>query len=181
MSDIASFDFETKLKDDEHLLWTGKGSGRNLSVRIVVPMVAIAGLGLFLVLAFPLSGFQSEMAMISLWALVISAIGIWFFRARMLGPSNEEYAISTQRVFIVSGPIGRVCRPYSPSAKKRGARAGWTFYAIKHISKRNAVEFLPVRSKSTPQGYPPIFVGVSDSKRVAELAAKTFNLKLILR
>lgn len=181
MSDSVRFDFAAKLKPDETLLWTGRGSGRNLSFNIVFPMIGVSALGLFLVLAYPLSGFQLEMALVSLWALVISGIVLWFFRARMLGPQDEEYAISNKRIFIVSGPIGRVCRAYLPTQKKRARGTGLRFYAVKHVRKRRAVVFLPARSKSMPQGYPPVFVGLENSLEVAELAAKTFNLKLIKR
>ncbi|MCR9080552.1 MAG: hypothetical protein NXH78_15765 [Hyphomonadaceae bacterium] len=181
MSEIAGFDFTAKLKDGETLVWTGRGSGRNLSFNILFPMVAVSLLGLFLVFAYPLSGFQTEMALVSLWALVISGIVVWFFRARMMGPSKEEYAISDQRIFIVSGPIGRVCRIYMPTAKKRARGNALKFYAVKHIQKRQAIVFLPARSKSIPQGYPPIFVGVENSLKVAELAAETFDLKLVKR
>nr|WP_070960283.1 hypothetical protein [Hyphomonas sp. Mor2] len=181
MSDPQGFDFAAKLKPDEDLLWTGRGSGRNLSTSILFPLIAVSLLGLFLVLAFPLSGFQAEMALVSLWALVIAGIVLWFFRARMLGPATEEYAISNQRIFIVSGPIGRVCRTYLPTPKKRARGNALKFYAIKHVRKRKAIVFIPARSKSIPQGYPPVFVGVEDSLRVAELAADTFQLKLIKR
>jgi len=181
MSDTYRFDFGTKLKDGEELLWTGQGSGRNLSFSILFPMFAVGSLGLFLVLAFPLSGFQTEMALISLWALVISVVVLWFFRARMLDPAREEYAISTQRIFIVSGPIGRVCRTYAPTLKKRGRGNSMKFHAIKHVRKRRSIVFLPARTKSIPQGYPPVFVGVENSLQIAELAAETFNLKLIKR
>lgn len=181
MSENVRFDFVAKLKDGENLIWTGRGSGRNLSFNILFPMIAVSGLCLFLILAFPFSGFQTDMALVSLWALVISAIVLWFFRARMLGPSTEEYAITTQRIFIVSGPIGRVCRTYTPTPKKRGRNKAMSFHAIKHIRKRESIVFLPARAKSTPQGYPPVFVGVENSLQIAELAAETFNLKLIKR
>jgi hypothetical protein len=181
MSDNPRFDFTAKLKDGEELLWTGRGSGRNFSFNILFPMIAVSGLGIFLILAFPLSGFEAEMALVSLWALVISAIVLWFFRARMLGPPREEYAISTQRVFIVAGPIGRVCRSYAPARQKHGRSKAMTFHAIKHNRKRGSIIFLPTRSKSIPQGYPPVFVGVENSLKIAELAAETFNLKLIKR
>ncbi|MBO6688879.1 MAG: hypothetical protein JJ931_01290 [Henriciella sp.] len=181
MSHQAGFDFSTKLKNDETLLWTGHGSGRNLSFNILFPIVGVSLLGLFLILAYPLSGFQMEMGLVSLWALVISGIVLWFFRARMLGPSKEEYAISNQRIFIVSGPIGRICRTYLPAPKKRARGVEMKFYAIKHVRKRSTVIFLPARSKSMPQGYPPAFVGVENSLEVAELAAETFDLKLIKR
>ncbi|NQY98261.1 MAG: hypothetical protein HRT82_13995 [Henriciella sp.] len=181
MTDSAGFDFSAKLKDGEELLWTGHGSGKNVNWNILFPMIAVSLLGSFLVLAFPLSGFRSDMALVSLWALVISAIVLWFFRARMLGPGTEEYAISTQRIFIVSGPIGRNCRAYAPTLKKRARGNAMKFHAIKHIQKRGSIVFLPARSKTMPQGYPPIFVGVEDSLKVAELAAETFELKLIKR
>ncbi len=181
MSNSVSFDFTAKLKDGETLLWTGHGSGRNLSFNILFPMIGVSVLGFFLVLAFPLSGFQVEMALVSLWALVIAGIVLWFFRARMLGPGKEEYAISSERVFIVSGPIGRTCRTYLPTPKKRARGTALKFYAIKHVHKRRAVIFLPERSKSMPQGYPPVFIGVENSLEVAELAANTFKLKLIKR
>ena len=99
----------------------------------------------------------------------------------MLGPSTEVYAISTQRIFIVSGPIGRVCRTYTPTQKKRGRTKAMSFHAVKHIQKRGSIVFLPARTKSAPQGYPPVFVGVENSLQIAELAAETFNLKLIKR
>lgn len=181
MKHAAPFDFDAKLKDDETLIWTGRGSGRNLSWNILFPMIAVALLSLFLVLGFPLSGFRAEMAWVALWALVVSAIVLWFFRARMLGPSTEEYAITDKRVLIVSGPIGRICRAYMPTTKKRAARNGLTFYAVKHVQKRRAIVFLPTRSKSPPQGYPPVFTGIENSLQVAELAANTFELKLIKR
>lgn len=181
MSDTTRFDFTSKLKERETLLWTGRGSGRNLSFNILFPMMAVSLLGLFLVFAFPLSGFQMEMALVSLWALVISGIVLWFFKARMMGPAKEEYAISNQRIFIVSGPIGRICRVYLPTAKKRARGNALKFHAIKHIQKRRAIVFLPARSKSIPQGYPPVFVGVENSLEVAELAAETFKLKLLKR
>ena len=181
MSDERGFEFSAKLKADETLLWSGRGSGRNLSMNIVFPMVAVSVLCLFLVAAFPLSGFQTQMAFVSLWALVISGIVLWFFRARMLGPSEEEYAISNQRIFIVSGPFGRICRTYLPVAKKRARGVGLKFYAIKHVRKRSSVIFLPARSKSMPQGYPPAFIGIENSLEIAELAADAFGLKLIKR
>lgn len=181
MPDSAGFDFSAKLKDGETLLWTGRGSGRNLSFNILFPMIGVSVLGAFLVLAYPLSGFQVEMALVSLWGLVISGIVLWFFRARMRGPQKEEYAISNTRIFIVSGPIGRVCRTYLPTPKKRTRGTALKFYAIKHVRKRGAVVFLPARPKSMPQGYPPVFIGVENSLEVAELAAETFNLKLIKR
>lgn len=152
-----------------------------MSFNILFPMIGVSLLGLFLALAYPLSGFQTEMAFVSLWALGISAIVLWFFRARLLGPAKEEYAISNQRIFIVSGPIGRICRTYLPVPKKRARGASLKFYAIKHVQKRRSVKFLPARSKSMPQGYPPVFVGIEDSLKVAELAAETFGLKLIRR
>jgi|GEM_PF-4096877 len=175
------FDFEARLKADEELLWTGRGSGRNTNRKIILPMIGVAFLGAFLVLGFPLSGFQTDMAWVALWGLVITAIVLWFFRARMLGPETEEYAISTKRIFIVSGPIGRVCRTYAPSPKKRARGAGIRFYAVKHIAKRRSIQFLPARANAAPQGYPPIFVGIENSLEVAELAAETFQIKLIKR
>ena len=181
MAENVDFNFQAKLNDDEELLWAGRGSGHNMSASILFPMIAVGALGMFLILAFPLSGFQVEMALVSLWSLVISGIVVWFFRARMLGPSKEEYAISTTRVFIVSGPIGRICRTYSPSSKKHARGRAHKFYAIKHISKNNSITFLLTRTKSTPQGYPPVFVGIENSMQVAELAAQTFGLKLIKR
>jgi len=179
MPNAPDFDFAAKMKDGEDLLWCGRGSGRNMSSNILFPMIAVSFLGMFLILGFPLSGFQAEMALISLWGLVIMAIVLWFFRARMLGPAKEEYAISTQRIFIVSGPIGRVCRTYEPTAKKRARGNGLKFFAIKHVRKRGSVVFLPARAKSLPQGYPPVFVGVENALQVAELAAETFKLKLV--
>ena len=181
MADQPGFDFASKLKDDEDLLWTGHGSGRNMSFNIIFPMIAVSFLGLFLALGFPLSGFQFEMAWIALGALVITGLVIWFFRARMLGPVNEEYAISSKRIFIVSGPIGRICRSYVPTQKKSARGSGVRFYAVKHVAKRQSIVFLPARSKSVPQGYPPVFVGVENSLEVAEMAAETFKIKLIKR
>lgn len=181
MEDRDAFDFAAKLKDDERLVWTGRGSGRNLSWNILFPMVAVATLGAFLILGYPLSGFRGEMGLVALWGLVISGIVLWFFRARMVGPSTEEYAISTNRILIVSGPIGRICRAYVPTPKKRTARSGLMFYAIKHVKKRDTIVFLPARAKTMPQGYPPVFTGIENSLQVAELAAKTFDLKLIKR
>ncbi len=181
MSEHSAFDFTRKLKDDETLLWAGRGSGRNTSLNIIMPMIAVSFLGLFLILGFPLSGFQFEMALIALGALAIAGIVVWFFRARMLGPASEEYAISSNRIFIVSGPIGRICRTYVPSPKKTTRGSGIRFYAVKHIAKRRSVAFLPARSKSVPPGYPPVFVGIENSLKIAELAAETFKIKLIKR
>lgn len=181
MSDPAPYDFASKLKDDEEILWTGRGSGRNLTRKLIFPMLGIGALGVFLLLGFPLSGFQNDMAWISLWGLIISGIVIWFFRARVLAPPTEEYAITNQRVLIVSGPIGRICRTYMPSQNKRKDRRAMMFYAVKHIAKRQTIVFLPVRAKAMPQGFDPIFVGIENSLEVAELAAKTFQQKLIKR
>ena len=181
MSVSEPFDFSKKLKDGEDLLWTGRGSGRNLNRHLVLPVIGVGILGLFLLLGFPLSGFRAEMALVAGWALAISGIVIWFFRARILAPPSEEYAITNERVLIVSGPIGRICRPYSPTKKKRSDRLSYMFYAVKHVAKRDSIFFLPARSKSMPQGFPPIFVGVENSLQVAELAAETFELKLIKR
>ena len=181
MSGPPPFDFSGKLKDDEELLWTGRGSGRNLNRHLVLPLFGVGVLGLFLLLGFPLSGFRGEMALVAVWAAIITGIVFWFFRARILSPPLEEYAITNQRILIVSGPIGRICRPYFPTQKKRTDRRAYMFYAVKHVAKRSSIHFLPARSKSMPQGYPPIFVGVENSLRIAELAAATFDVKLIKR
>lgn len=181
MTSATNFDFKSKLKEGESLLWTGRGSGRNMNRHLVLPVLGVGFLGVFLILGFPLSGFRSEMALVALWGLVVTGIVGWFFRARILAPPQEEYAITSERILIVSGPIGRVCRPYFPTKKKRADRRAYLFYAIKHVAKRNSIHFLPARSKSMPQGFPPIFVGVEDSLRIAQLAADTYSLKLIKR
>ena len=181
MSDLPPFDFASKLKADEELLWTGRGSGRNMAGKLVFPMVALAGLGAFLLLGFPLSGFQTDMAWVALFGLAISAVAIWFFRARILAPSSEDYAITNQRVLIVSGPIGRICRSYLPSQNKRTDRRAMMFYAVKLIAKRDTIIFVPARAKSMPQGFDPVFVGVENAAEVAELAAQTFKVKLLKR
>ncbi|MEL6861648.1 MAG: hypothetical protein AAGL11_07410 [Pseudomonadota bacterium] len=181
MSSSVPFDFSGKLKEGEDLLWTGRGSGRNLNRHLVLPVLGVGFLGVFLLLGFPLSGFRAEMALVAVWAAIVTGIVIWFFRARILAPPLEEYAITSERILIVSGPIGRICRPYFPTQKKRTDRRAYMFYAVKHVAKRNAIHFLPARSKSMPQGFPPIFVGVEDSLKIAELAAETFQVKLIKR
>lgn len=181
MSPADTFDFTAKLKDDETLLWTGRGSGRNFNRALILPVLGAGILGSFLLLGFPLSGFQIEMAWVALWGLAVSGIVIWFFRARMLSPPDEEYAITSERVLIVSGPIGRVCRSYRPKTRKHIRQHGLSFYAVKHVRKTNSVKFLPARSNTMPQGFPPIFVGVENARAVAELAADTFSVKLIHR
>ncbi|MEO0606836.1 MAG: hypothetical protein AAFY82_01295 [Pseudomonadota bacterium] len=181
LSDPAPFDFTAKLKDGEEILWTGRGSGQNMASKLIFPMVAVAGLGGFLLLGFPLSGFQTDMAWVALFGLAISGLVIWFFRARMLAPPSEDYAITTHRVLIVSGPIGRICRSYLPSQNKRTDRRAMMFYAIKHIAKRRTIMFVPTRARSMPQGFDPVFVGIENALAVAELAAETFQLKLIKR
>ena len=55
------------------------------------------------------------------------------------------------------------------------------FFAIKHVERRRSIKFLPVRHSTVPQGYPPVFVGVENSLQVAQLAAETFDIKLIKR
>lgn len=181
MSAFAPYDFASQLKAGEDLLWQGRGSGRNMNRHLILPLIGVSFLGAFLLLGFPLSGFQAEMAVLALGTLLILGLIIWFFRARILAPSTEEYAITTERVLIVSGPIGRVCRPYFPTQKKGKKRRAHMFYAIKHVAKRSSIVFLPVQSKAMPQGYPPIFVGIEKSLAVAQLAADTFALKLIKR
>ena len=181
MSDPIAYDFATKLTEDESLLWTGRGSGLNLHRRLLLPMLLISGLGFFLVLSFPLSGFQSEMALLSLWGLIISGIVIWFFRARMRAPAQEAYAITNQRILIVAGPIGRICRSYYPRQKRNRDRRKPVFHAIKLKQKQGTIAFLTARSGPAAQGYPPIFVGVEAAEHVAQLAADTFKLKLIRR
>lgn len=181
MGTQTPFDFSDQLKDDETLLWTGRGSGRNLNRKILFPMITVSVFGLFLVLGFPLSGFQTDMALVALLGLAVSAIVIWFFRARMLSPSSEEYAVTSQRILIVSGPIGRICRSYYPRCKRQVQKRVILFHGIKLVRKRGTVVFLTVRSRTAPQGHPPIFVGIADAEQVARLAAETFAVKLIQR
>ena len=172
-----AFDFNAKLKPDEELLWTDRG-------RQSQPLDPV-----------PIGGGQP--------ARPVSRAGLPAQRISSRNGAGFPVGIGDfgHRPMVLSRPCSdprpkNMPFPISRSSSSRTDRSGACAAPIFQRQRSAAMRrnFMPssisenamrspssARSKSIPQAYPPVFVGVDESLHVAELAAETFKLKLIKR
>lgn len=168
--------YEPQFEPNEEVIWSGKGSGLNLTSHVLAPPLLVTVVFIATAVFSFLNEFPAQFYVFLVVAGFVLIATAWFAFNRITSPTTERYWITNKRIMIAPLTLGGYARSFvSPDSDmtKRGYRQ---FKAIKVLPKRKSILFEPHLMIRGRRDIIPVFVGVDDLENVAQIAAETFNM-----